>query len=158
MPDTSWVCQSCKERNPPYTEACRECGASPNILEAREACPETPTIIEICKKPMNYYSFNRVMPPAKQGTAIFVAVLLSVPVAGFGCGVYFCSDCGVNPIYYLLIGLVHSVLTVFTVGRCNIDFGFSYSIWPYLPISVLFIYLLFVLLNYLSAYVSRNKP
>ena len=27
MPEHSWVCPACKSKNPPYTEACRDCGA-----------------------------------------------------------------------------------------------------------------------------------
>ena len=107
---------------------------------------------------MTFFQFMRHLPIARHATAILVGALLAVPVTGFGCGVYICSDCGANPLNYLLIGVVHAVLTVISGGRCNVDFGFSYSLWPYMPISILFIYLIFMLLNYIFIRPEEMPP
>ena len=72
---------------------------------------------------------------------ILGCIVAAVPLAGFGCGVAICSDCGSNPFDYLLIGLVHAVLSTIGLGRCYSSAASSINLWPYIVVIAITLWL-----------------
>ena len=72
---------------------------------------------------------------------IVISLLLSEPLAGFTCGVIICTDCGANPIKYIAMGAIHSVISTILLGHCWSDTSSSTNLWPYTPLSALALWL-----------------
>jgi hypothetical protein len=80
---------------------------------------------------------------------IVLSLLFAEPVTGFFFGVVKCADCGFNPFSYLFMGALYSFLSTITLGG---RFGSSYfdgvNLWPYVPYSALFIWLVLWIVDY----------
>ena len=98
-----------------------------------------------------------------------ISLLLSVPVAGFICGVYICSDCGFNPFNYVLIGLMHAFLLVTLLGICFTggDIGICFSggdsgcsstanLLPYVPLIFLALWVTMTAFGYVKTKLRKR--
>jgi len=90
--------------------------------------------------------------------SILLALLFSVPMAGFGCGVSICDDCSLNPIAYLLMGLFHAVITTVSFGKCWVAHSTLVSVFPYVPVTTALGYFLIMLLRYKMRGTDKNVP
>jgi len=83
---------------------------------------------------------------------VLYSLLLAEPVTAFIYGVIKCSDCGINPISYLFMGVVATVFSIITAGGL-VGTGFLELInfWPFVPFSALFIWLGLWVASYVMA-------
>ena len=82
---------------------------------------------------------------------IVTCAVLSLPLAGFGCGVVICSDCDGNPISHLFMGLIHAALTSLSLGRCWTSSASSTNLLPYMLILAVGLWLLIGTVRYWRA-------
>ena len=107
---------------------------------------------------MRFLKFLRETPVERHIYAIFIAVLFSVPLAGFLCGVYICEDCSFNPFSYFMMGVVHSVITTLAHGQCWTEHSSAVTVLPYVPVTTLLGYFLQMLLRYsLRRFRANNR-
>lgn len=68
---------------------------------------------------------------------ILISLLLAEPLAGFGCGVIICADCGCNPFHYLLAGVLESIISIIAVGHCLTNESGGTNLWPFVPFTAI---------------------
>jgi len=118
MPDHAWTCQQCEEKNPPFTEVCRNCNAPPTFVsalpESHLGTLQTPTL----------ESSPKSLEQKLRTSAKFAAVGIALPIVGFSAVmlgpkgadsavfrilVFFAGACEIAAIPLLLIGAIRGL-------------------------------------------------
>jgi hypothetical protein len=93
---------------------------------------------------VTFRQYWKTVPTAMHCVTLLTAAALAVPLAGFGCGVWTCKDCGTNPLAYLFMGCIHAVLSLFGPTVCVTSFASkegNINMLPYIALIIAALYL-----------------